>query len=235
MNKASVQQVYERITRSCRRAERAPETVTVVAVSKGRPVADIQDALAAGFVNIGENRVQEARMKYAHFQRLQLSPPALRWHMVGHLQTNKVKDAVTLFDLIQSVDSMRLAQEIDKCAAQTNKIQDVLLEVKVSPEEAKGGVAVKEASAIAQQIRLLPHIALKGLMTVAPLCNDAEETRPFFKMLRSLFDAMNKGEFRDCPLPVLSMGMSDDFEVAIEEGATMVRLGRALFEASSGE
>jgi pyridoxal phosphate enzyme (YggS family) len=142
--------------------------------------------------------------------------------MVGRLQTNKVKDAVGIFDLIQSVDSFRLAQEIDRQAARINKVQDILLEVKTSPEATKSGIAPEDLPGLIENISQLKGVNIKGLMTIAPLVDNPEKARPYFRQLRELSERFN-------PRPILSMGMSDDFEVAIEEGSTMVRLGRAIF------
>jgi pyridoxal phosphate enzyme (YggS family) len=213
----NVQRVKARIAQACRRVNRDPAGVALVAVTKGRPVEDILQVLEAGIFDIGENKVQEARLKY-----LQLSindrhvPP--KWHMIGHLQANKVKDAVRIFDLIHSVDSLDLAQEIDKQAAKIQKCQNILIEVKTSPEATKYGINPSELPGLIDAVAQLKHVRLLGLMTMAPAGENPEQARPYFRTLR------NTGR------SVLSMGMSDDFEIAIEEGATIVRIGRALFE-----
>jgi pyridoxal phosphate enzyme (YggS family) len=213
----NVQRVKARIAAACRRVNRDPAGVTLVAVTKGRPVEDILQTFGAGIFDIGENKVQEARLKYS-----QLSPntqrQTSRWHMIGHLQANKVKDAVRIFDFIHSVDSLKLAQEIDKQAAKIQKVQDILIEVKTSPEATKYGINSSELPGLIDAVAQLKHVRLLGLMTMAPAGENPEQARPYFRTLR------NTGR------SVLSMGMSDDFEIAIEEGATIVRIGRALFE-----
>ncbi|MDD4941314.1 MAG: YggS family pyridoxal phosphate-dependent enzyme [Candidatus Omnitrophica bacterium] len=214
----NVRNVKARIEAACVRVRRDPAGVTLVAVTKGRPAGDIFQALDAGISDIGENKVQEASAKYeAVSGRLRQGSP-VRWHMIGHLQTNKVKDAVRMFDLIHSVDSLRLAQEIDTQAAKIGKVQDILVEVKTSPEATKYGIDPDALSGLVEKIARLKNVRLQGLMTMAPAGAAAESARPYFRAMRSFGYA------------VLSMGMTDDFEVAVEEGATIVRIGRALFE-----
>jgi len=213
----NIQNVRRRIEEACHRVKRDPACVTLVAVTKGRPVEDILQVLQAGIPDIGENRVREAVEKYEAVLHLNSGRWTVRWHMIGHLQTNKVKDAVRIFDLIHSVDSRRLAEEIDKQAERIGKVQDILIEVKTSPEDTKYGVAPSEFANFARDISQMKHIRLLGAMTVAPYGKTGESARPYFRILRQL------GQH------VMSMGMSDDFEVAVEEGATIVRIGRALF------
>lgn len=201
-----------------------PSQVTIVAVSKGRSIEEIKEVIAAGIIDIGENKVQEAQEKYGA-----LKNQRVKWHMVGHLQTNKVKDAVKIFDLIQSVDSPHLAQEIDKQALKINKVQDILMEIKTSAEATKFGLKPEEAIAAIKEIAKLKNIKIKGLMTIAPLTDNPEKARPYFRMLRELRDKIYELRVTNYELRVLSMGMTDDFKIAIEEGATMVRLGRAIF------
>jgi pyridoxal phosphate enzyme (YggS family) len=231
MLKDKILGIRERIVSVCSRINRDPESIAVVAVSKGRTVEQIKEVVAGGITDIGENRVQEALLKYA---QLRTTNYGLRtkWHMVGHLQTNKVKEAVRIFDLIQSVDSLRLAMEIDKQAFKINKVQDILIEVKTSPEADKFGIKPEEATGVIKEASRLNNLNIKGLMTIAPLVNNPEETRPHFRALRELRDNINY-ELRatSYELNVLSMGMTDDFEMAIEEGATMIRIGRAIFES----
>lgn len=215
----NVQKVKARIEAACRRVNRDPAGVILVAVTKGRPVEDILQVLDAGILDIGENRVQEAAGKYEDILRRAPAPQLVRWHMIGHLQTNKAREAVRIFSLIHSVDSLRLAQEIDRQAARAGKIQDILLEVKTSPEETKYGISPGEFEAVARDISRLSHVRLRGAMTMAPQGQNAGSSRPYFSIVRRLGQQ------------VVSMGMSDDFEVAIEEGATIVRVGRLLFEA----
>ncbi len=205
--------VHERIARSAERAGRSPDQVTLVAVSKAFPTEVIAEGVAAGLTHIGENRVQEAAAKIPALRHLPVT-----WHMIGHLQTNKAKTALGLFDIIHSVDSIHLAQTLSRRAERSIP---VLLEVNVAGEATKFGLSPSDALQSADDVARLPHLDLRGLMTIAPLVSDPEEVRPVFRELRRLRDALG--------LPELSMGMTDDFEVAIEEGATMVRIGRAIF------
>lgn len=228
MIKDNIFKIKERIAQACSKVKRDPQEITVVAVAKGRTIDEIKEASDAGTRDIGENKVQEALLKYPH-----LTQQSIRWHMVGHLQTNKVKDALKMFDLMHSVDSLHLAQEINKQAAKINKIQDILVEVNASGEAAKFGLRPEETIGIVQEISEFKNINIRGLMTIAPLVDNPEESRPYFRKLRDLRDRINElnRQNRLNELNILSMGMSDDFEVAIKEGATMVRLGRAIFES----
>ena len=212
-----IEAVRLQIANACLRSGRSPEAVTVVAVTKGFPPEAVREAFAAGLSHFGENRVQEAQGKIPLLAGL---APRPTWHMVGHLQTNKVKTALSLFDIIQSVDSLHLAQEISRRAPESVRVP-VLLEVNVAGEAAKYGFSPDELPAAAEQVRSLPGLEVRGLMTVAPMAGDPQEARPVFRRLRSLAQSL---DLRD-----LSMGMSDDFEVAVEEGATIVRVGRAIF------
>jgi hypothetical protein len=230
-------------------------------VTKGRTIEQIQEVLGVGIRDLGENKVQEALLKYHKFESSASLAQSARWHMIGHLQTNKVKDAVQIFDLIHSVDSLRLAQEIDKQAANIGKIQDILIEVNVSGETSKYGIMPELAPQLVKQISGYKNIRLCGLMTMAPVVDEQDKARPFFKKLKELRDKVyelrpfgaghgfesvslaqgfapqaEKKDIRAAQvagyeLRVLSMGMSDDFEAAIEEGSTMLRIGRAIFEA----
>jgi pyridoxal phosphate enzyme (YggS family) len=207
-----------------------PAGVTLVAVTKGRTAAQIREAVAAGATDIGENRVQEALEKYPDLRLAANALRPIKLHMIGHLQSNKVKDAVKLFDLIHSVDSIKLAQAIDKEAGKINKAQDILIEVKVSPEEAKYGFAPEEVEPAWESLRGFKNLSVKGLMCVAPIVGDPEEARPYFKKLKRLYDSLFL-RLKACgSQPILSMGMSDDFRIAVEEGANMVRIGRAIFD-----
>lgn len=223
MIKDNILKVRQRISLACFKINQDPRKITVIAVSKSRTPEQIKEAVAAGITDIGENKVQEAIIKYHELSGIGLKTATIKWHMVGHLQSNKVKDAVKIFDLIQSVDSLRLTEEINKQAAKINKIQDIFLEVKTSCEESKFGLKPEEAFEFVRNIPAFKNINIKGLMTIAPAVDDPQRTRPYFRMLRELSIKINK------PL-VLSMGMTDDFEAAIEEGSTMVRIGRAIFE-----
>lgn len=192
-----------------------PDEVTLIAVTKTIGVPAIEAAFNAGIRNFGENRIQEAQPKIEQLASLR---PSLIWHMVGHLQTNKAKTAMDIFDIIHSVDSLRLAETLSQCSQ--SKLP-VLIEVNVSGEATKSGFLLPEADEAVKRIGRLPNIEVEGLMTIAPWGSDAEEMRPVFRRLRQLGDALG--------LRHLSMGMTDDFEVAIEEGATLVRIGRAIF------
>jgi len=213
----NLRRVRERIDAACRRASRSPDEVTVIGISKGFPVDAVVAAYEAGLADMGENRVQEASAKVAAVAAQGAQP---RWHLVGHLQRNKVKTALGLFDIIHSVDSLRLAEVISREAGARAPVP-VLLEVNVAGEESKFGLAPDEVASTLARARALPNVDVQGLMTVAPLAADAEEVRPVFRRLRELGESLG--------LWHLSMGMSDDFEVAVEEGATLVRIGRAIF------
>ncbi len=227
MIKGNIRLVRKRIERSCSKIGRNPSSVNIVAISKGRAIEEVKEVIEAGITDIGENRVQEAVSK---FNELRTMNYKLRTHLVGRLQTNKVKHAVRIFDLIQSVDSLRLAQEIDKQAKKIDKIQDILIEIKTSPEETKFGLNPDKALEVIKEIDKLKNINLKGLMTIAPIVDEPKNSRPYFRMLRELRDKINSLQLTAYNLEFLSMGMSDDYEAAIEEGANMVRLGRAIFE-----
>lgn len=211
-----------RMTEAARRAGRSPEDVTLVGITKTVDTARIREAFALGLRDFGENRVQEAEAKIG-----ELEIPAT-WHMVGHLQTNKAKEAVRLFDVIHSVDSVHVAAAISRRAQASGKVMRVLLEVNVSGEPQKYGFRPEEVAAAAAEILPLPSLDVEGLMTVAPLVATPEEARPFFRQLRELRDDLRL-RFPQANWKHLSMGMTDDFEVAIEEGATLVRIGRAIF------
>jgi len=231
--KESIFKVKERITLACAKVHRDPNSITIVAVSKGRTTEQIEEALESGITEIGENRVQEAIIKYTKHQAPSTKHQAVKLHMVGHLQTNKAKEAVEIFDLIQSVDSLRLAQEIDKQAAKINKVQEILIEVNTSGEATKFGIKPEDTIKVIKEIIKFKNINIKGLMTIAPLVDNSEKTRKYFRALKELRDNINY-ELRtmNYELNLLSMGMTDDFEVAIEEGANMVRIGRAIFNSS---
>ncbi len=230
MIKDSILKIRERISSSCSKINQDPGKIALIAISKSRSIEQIKEAIEAGIIDIGENRVQEALIKHDKLQTPSSKLPAPKWHMVGHLQTNKAKDAVKIFDLIQSVDSVRLAEEIDKQAAKINKIQDILIEIKTSSEESKFGLKADESIEAITGINKFKNINIKGLMTIAPIVDNPKESRHYFKMLRELRDKINELRVTSYELRVLSMGMTDDFEIAIEEGSNMVRLGRAIFE-----
>ena len=200
------------------------QDVILVAVTKFHPLENMEEVLRLGVTQVGENRVQEMEEKH---DRLTL--PAV-WHLQGHLQRNKVKKAVALADLIQSVDSAGILKEIDKRAEQAGKKQGVLLEFNISGEESKYGLSPKELRHIVEVAKDCPHVTVKGLMCMAPIEEDAEKTRPVFKKAHALWEEL-KTYFPDNQISILSMGMTQDFEIAIEEGATMVRVGTAIFGA----
>jgi PLP dependent protein len=220
---ARVHSVRARVADAAERAGRSADDVLIVAVSKTVDVEHIRAAYGLGLKTFGENRVQEARPKIAA-----LRLPLVRWELIGHLQTNKVARAVELFERIQSVDSVRLAQALAQRAEQTQRALRVLLEVNVLGEASKYGFSPDDLLPAARAIAALPHLRPEGLMTVAPVAHDVEEVRPVFGRLRALRDRL-RVEVPDAPWQHLSMGMTDDFEVAIEEGATIVRIGRAIF------
>ena len=211
----NVRRIEERIAGACERSGRSPGQVALVAVTKKIDVPAIKAAFDAGVADFGENRVQEAQPK---IERLENLRPRLTWHMVGHLQTNKAKTAVNIFDIIHSVDSLRLAEELSR---RSQRDLSVLIEVNITGEETKSGFPKNDANGAITRIARLPNIVIEGLMTIAPWVNNAEQVRTVFRQLRQLRDAQG--------LKHLSMGMTDDFEVAIEEGATLVRIGRAIF------
>ncbi len=212
---ANVERVRERIARAAERAGRRPADVLLIGVSKTVEVERIRAAVAAGVTALGENRVQEAKAKVDALGR-----PAA-WHLIGHLQTNKVKDALDLFDVIHSVDRLELARELDRRAAARGKVVDVLLQVNVAAEASKGGVGPDAVGESLDAIGKLAHLRVRGLMTIPPEAERPDDARPWFRRLRELAERHG--------LPELSMGMSGDFEVAVEEGATMVRVGTAIF------
>jgi pyridoxal phosphate enzyme (YggS family) len=215
--------VQQRIEAACTRAGRQAGAVTLVAITKSQPPEVVRTAAALGLHLFGENKVQEAKAKIPQ------CPGRLRWHMVGHLQTNKCRDAVGLFDMVQSVDSLHLAEELQRRADQAAKQMPILLEVNAVGEASKFGYRPDQLLADLPHINALPRLAVQGLMTVPPWTLDPEKVRPVFRQMRELKERCE--QLLGAPLPHLSMGMTGDFEVAIEEGATMIRVGTALFGA----
>jgi pyridoxal phosphate enzyme (YggS family) len=207
--------IRKRIAKAAEKAGRSPSEVTLVAVTKTVDVAAIQEAFAAGLCHFGESRIQEAKDK---IPALSCLDPRPTWHLVGHLQTNKAKTAAEMFDVIHSVDSLKVAEAISQHASRD---MPVLVQVNVAGEASKYGFVLQDTIAALEHIARLPHLRIKGLMTIAPYADDPEEVRPVFRRLRLMRDSLG--------LEHLSMGMSQDFEVAIEEGATLVRIGRAIF------
>jgi pyridoxal phosphate enzyme (YggS family) len=218
---ANLRSVRQLITRSAELAGRDPGSVVLVAVTKTVPVEQIREAISLGLTQLGENRVQEALPKIQ-----EIGPADLDWHLIGHLQTNKIKFVEGHFRMVQSIDSVGLAEALDR---RLESPLDVLIEVNVAQEPQKTGALPSDLPAVSRAVHGARHLRLRGLMTVAPMVNDGEQVRPVFRELRSLRDATSQQ--LGMPLPVLSMGMTDDYPVAIEEGATMLRLGRALFGA----
>ncbi|MFN3476128.1 MAG: YggS family pyridoxal phosphate-dependent enzyme [Candidatus Methylomirabilales bacterium] len=222
--KERLEEVKRRMAEAALRAGRDPGEVQLVAVSKTVPIPGIREAIEAGVTILGENRVQEAKAKIAELAGL------AHWHLVGHLQTNKAKLAVQLFDLIHSLDSLRLARELDKFGKVFGKPVEVLVQVKLSEEETKSGLPEGEVLPLLKALADLPSISVKGLMVFPPYFPDPEAVRPYFRRLRELRDQLREEALpENVKLDHLSMGMSHDFEVAIEEGATLVRIGTAIF------
>jgi PLP dependent protein len=232
---ANLTAVEEQIAAACRRTGRARKEVTLIAVTKMHPFAAIAEAVAGGITHIGENKVQEFDSKHAEWTRLRgehRNQPSLQAHLIGHLQSNKAARAATLFDSVDSVDSLRLAQRLEAAAAAQQRALSILIEIKLSEEPAKEGLApgTAELTTLLEALPGLPHLAMRGLMTVPPYLRDAEAVRPYFRRLRELRDRYAKQHPRLC-FDTLSMGMTHDYAVAIEEGATEIRLGTALFGA----
>lgn len=198
-----------------------PENAVIVAAAKGRSVESVRQVIGCGITDIGENRVQEALGKYEEIGK------NARWHMIGPLQRNKVKKAVGIFDMIQSVDSLKLASEIDRRASEIGKRQDILLEVNISREPQKHGFAVESVSEAAVEISKMNHLRLCGLMTMAPEI-EPEMTRPYFREMKLIFDSI-KAQLNFADFRILSMGMTNDYKIALQEGSNMIRLGRAIF------
>ena len=221
--KNNLEIIREKIKKAAFKANRKPEEIKLVAVTKTATIEQIKEAISAGVKIIGENKVQEAKEKY------QILSADIEWHLVGHLQTNKVKYAIEIFDCIHSVDSIKLAQEIDKRSLQFGKTTNVLLEVNVSGEETKYGIKPEEVEPFLKEISEFSRIRVRGLMTIAPIAEDKEEVRPYFRKLRELSEEIKNKNIKNVKMDYLSMGMTEDFEVAIEEGANMVRIGRGIF------
>ena len=225
MLKDQLQEVEKRIQAACDRAGRKREEVTLIAVSKTKPVETLQEAYDLGVRIFGENKVQELTAKY------EALPKDIHWHMIGHLQTNKVKYIIDKAELIHSVDSLKLAETIEKEAAKHDLIADILVEVNVAEEESKLGMKMEEVIPFVEKVSAFPHVRVRGLMTIAPFVEDPEENRSIFADLHKLYIDIKKKNHDNDTVSVLSMGMTNDYEVAIEEGATMVRVGTGIFGA----
>lgn len=223
MIKENIKLVKENMKKACEKAGRAYDTVSLIAVSKTKPVPALIEAYEAGCRDFGENKVQELVDKYEQL------PKDIRWHMIGHLQRNKVKYIVGKVALIHSVDSLRLAEEISKEAVKKNVNVDILVEVNVAEEESKFGTTTEEAIALVEKIAVLPGISVKGLMTIAPYVEKEEENRQHFVNLRQLSVDIKNKNIDNVSMEILSMGMTGDYRTAIEEGATYVRVGTGIF------
>ncbi len=223
MVKENLADVEERISKACERAKRERKEVTLIAVSKTKPISMIVEVMETGIVEFGENKVQELSNKYEEL------PKNLHWHLIGHLQRNKVKYIIDKAYMIHSVDSFRLAETISQEATKKNVIASILIEVNVAGEESKFGVSVDDTFELVEQISKLPNIRINGLMTIAPFVDNSEENRWIFKKLKKLSVDIKTKNIDNVNMNVLSMGMTGDYEVAIEEGATLVRVGTGVF------
>lgn len=216
--------VNRRIQRAAQACGRRLSDIRLVAVSKTCPADSVREAAAAGVTDIGENYIQEAREKYEALQDV-----PVKWHFIGHLQTNKAKYAVRMFDLIHTVDSLRVALELDRCARRLNKVQAVLIQVNVAGETTKSGIPPERALPLMQEMAALECVQVQGLMTMPPFFNEPERVRPFFGHLRRLRDRIREQAVPNVRMDELSMGMTGDFEAAVAEGATLLRIGTAIF------
>jgi len=219
----NLEQVRKNIELACKEAGRDPKEVTLISVSKTKPVSMLQEAYDAGSRDFGENKVQELIEKY------EVLPKDIRWHMIGHLQRNKVKYIVDKVALIHSVDSLRLAETIEHEAAKHNVTIPVLIEVNVAQEESKFGLKTEEVLSLVESVATFPHIHIEGLMTIAPYVEDPEENRGIFRQLKKLSVDIAAKNINNVNMSVLSMGMTGDYQVAVQEGATMVRVGTGIF------
>ncbi len=222
--KTRLENVLNRIKNAALACGRDPETILLVAVSKTIPTDMVKEAIEAGVKILGENYIQEARKKLGA-----LSSHPVSWHFIGHLQSNKAKYAVGLFDLIHSVDSLKLARELNKQAKKINKIQEILIQVNIGMESTKAGVYEQDALSLIKDISHLENLSVKGLMTMPPFFDEPERARPYFSALRKLRDQIKKESIPNIAMDELSMGMTGDFEAAIDQGASLVRIGTAIF------
>ena len=218
-----LREVRQEIQNACHRSNRNPEEVTLIAVSKTKPVSMIEEAIAAGQTVFGENKVQELCSKY------EVLPQNLHWHLIGHLQRNKVKYIADKAELIHSVDSLRLAETINQEGEKHGRIVPILIEVNVAGEESKFGVSVEDTVSLITEISQLPYVRIQGLMTIAPYVENPEENRPIFRKLKQLSVDIKEKNINNVYMDILSMGMTNDYQVAVEEGATMVRVGTGIF------
>ena len=219
----NIKEVEEKIQKACEKSGRNPKEVTLIAVSKTKPYTCIEEAMKSGVLDYGENKVQELSEKY------DILPKKLRFHMIGHLQRNKVKYLVGKVVLIHSVDSLRLAEQIEKEFAKNDEIANILIEVNMAQEESKFGITSAETEELIREISKFPHIRIQGLMTIAPYTDNPETNRVYFRNMKQLSVDISKKNIDNVRMDILSMGMTGDYEVAIEEGATMVRVGTGIF------
>lgn len=219
----NIKQVEENIIKSCEKVGRDPKEVTLIAVSKTKPYTAIEEALPSGVLDYGENKVQELTEKY------EILPKDIRWHMIGHLQRNKVKYLVGKVELIHSVDSLRLANQIETEFAKKNEIANILIEVNMANEESKFGITSETTEQLVREIIKLEHVRIKGLMTIAPYTDNPETNREYFRNMKKLSVDITEKNIDNVSMNVLSMGMTGDYQVAIEEGATMIRVGTGIF------
>lgn len=219
----NIAQVRQNIAQAAKKVGRNPEDILLLAVSKTKPVEQIKEAVSYGLTSLGENKVQEIMDKYEPMGE------GIHWHLIGHLQTNKVKYIIDKVDMIHSVESIRLAEEIEKRAAAKNKVMDILVEINIAQEESKFGIPVNEVESFLQKLSKFSHIRIRGLMTVAPFVENPEENRLYFRKMRELLVDINTKKIDNINMDVLSMGMTGDYMVAIEEGATIVRVGTGIF------
>lgn len=225
MLQENLAEVEANIVAACERAGRSREEVTLIAVSKTKPVSMLQEVYDMGIRNFGENKVQEM------CDKIEVFPHDIKWHMIGHLQTNKVKYIVGKTALIHSVDSLKLAEEIQKQAVKKDVYVPILVEVNIAGEESKFGISKEETMELVRQISSLDHLQIKGLMTIAPFVENAEDNRLYFRGIRQLSVDIANQNIDNVSMDILSMGMTGDYAVAIEEGATMVRVGTGIFGA----
>lgn len=219
----AIAEVQGKITAACKRSGRNPEEVTLIAVSKTMPVEALKEAMSCGMKHFGENRPQELRDK-----QTEITEP-LFWHMIGALQTNKLKYVIGKTALIHSVDSLHLAEAIEAESSKKGVVSEILLEINIAGERSKHGVAPEEAEALVRELARFSHLKLRGLMTVAPYTEEKEESRPYFKKMKQLMIDINSKNIDNVTMDILSMGMTGDYEVAVEEGATLVRVGTGIF------
>jgi len=219
----NIEHVRENIEMACEKAGRSVDEVTLIAVSKTKPYTDIEEALKSGTLDYGENKVQEMCEKY------EILPKNIRWHMIGHLQRNKVKYLVGKTELIHSVDSIRLAEQIEKEYAKKGETANILIEVNMAQEESKFGITSQETEELIRKISTFEHIRIKGLMTIAPYTDNPETNRVYFRQMKKLSVDIRDKNIDNVSMDVLSMGMTGDYQVAIEEGSTMVRVGTGIF------